>query len=313
MINQSEIKTVLSVFKDGIKYYFQHFGEFSKYMLFPVFGQLLGLGVIAITTIIYLTILPNLIAKYSFFNNTLNLILTSIAITIPGLAILLRAFWNYLAAYGVLSSITANMVKSGNIYDIPAHKELINQNAFQYILLWILYGIFMTLAFVPIFWIPAIILFIFFILIFQVFTFEEKPNAIKVFEISFKMIQGHFTSTLILAALVGLFSFIIIPNLICWAVSFIHTSSIILGLFNVPNETILFSPINLTAEAIYKFVESFSLSSIIIMFLLPIRSITWTLWYKKLLTGYKREQRKISKATTKLDQRIIDRAMEDYS
>ena len=127
------------------------------------------------------------------------------------------------------------------------------------------------------------------------------------------MIQGHFTSTLILAALVGLFSFIIIPNLICWAVSFIHTSSIILGLFNVPNETILFSPINLTAEAIYKFVESFSLSSIIIMFLLPIRSITWTLWYKKLLTGYKREQRKISKATTKLDQRIIDRAMEDYS
>ena len=126
MVAKSDIKNVFEVFGDGIKYYFKHFPIFAKYMCFPVFGQFLGLIVITFTTTIFLSIQPSLITKYGIFQNTWILLATSIAVTLPGLAILLRAFWRYIAAYGTITSMASNL-KSGKLYDIAAHDELINR------------------------------------------------------------------------------------------------------------------------------------------------------------------------------------------
>ncbi len=313
MAEKTDLQNAFNVFLDGIKYYVKHFVSWAKYMAFPVFGQILGLFVIFAFAGIYTFILPALSVKYEFFQNGLNIFAVMLLVTLPGLIILLKAFWEYLVAYGAINSITANMVKSGNIYDIQAHKALITNNAFQFILLWIIISILLLISILPIFWIPAIVLFVYFVLVFQVFTFDEKPNAINAFKTSFGIIKGHFLSTFILLLLTFLFSCVIIPKLFCYLISLAGLSKLIFSLINIPDSTIMFPLLKLTADDIYTLIESTSISSIIVMFLLPMRSITWTLWYKKLLTGYKREQRKLSKSETKqLDPRILERAMEDY-
>ena len=205
------------------------------------------------------------------------------------------------------------MIKSGNIYDINAHKKLITNNAAQFILLWLIISILLIIAVIPVFWIPAIILFVYFVLVFQVFTFDDNPNAVNALKTSFNMIKGHFLSTFILAVLTGLVSCIILPKLFCYLISLIGIGKLFFGLFNITGSVILVPALKMTAADMYSLIESTTISSIITMFLLPMRSITWTLWYKKLLTGYKRELRKTNKSGTKqLDPRILDRATEDY-
>ena len=139
MVEKSDINNVMDVFKDGCYYYFKHFVTFAKYMTFPVFGQILGLIVIAITTLILTSILPSLANKYTYFQTTSGVLTATKISTFPGLVILLRAFWKYLVAYGSISSMAINLNKSSNIYDIAAHDELINRSAGQYILLWIIW------------------------------------------------------------------------------------------------------------------------------------------------------------------------------
>lgn len=318
LVEKSDIKNVFDVFKDGIKYYFKHFPTLAKYMSFPVFGQILGLIIIAITTTIFNSILPNLITKYEIFQTPTTIISTAIIVTIPGLAIFLRAFWRYIAAYGTISSMTANMIKSGNIYDISAHNELINRSAGQYILLWLLLSVFGLFAIIPIFWVPALILFVYFVLIFQVFTLDEahnsNGNAIASFKQSYGMIKGHFFSTLLLLFLVWLVSYVAIPQIFNWCSSKIGLASQIISTLKMdPDFTINVTP-HLTAMKAVELVISTIIATIVTMFTLPMRTITWTLWYKKLAPKYNRELKKASKKSkvVKLDQRILDRAMEDY-
>lgn len=316
MVNISDIKNSAEVFQDSIKYYFKHFLTLTKYMAFPVLGQFLGIIVISITTAIFISILPNLIEKYEFFQIPRNVFLTSVVVTIPGLAILFRAFWRYLASYGTISSMAYNLNKSGTIYDMEAHDEVINRAIPQYILLWLLFSLFCLVGIIPFFWVPAIILYPFFILIFQVFTFNEinhnNGKAIDAFKQSFNMIKGHYFATFLLFALHASFC-TFIQMLIPMIVDNINLGQIILNLLNIQPNTILVEVLRISALNATNMLIGTVLCTIIIMFTLPLRAITWTLWYKKLAPIYHREQRKAKKSNVvKLDKRILDRAMEDY-
>lgn len=318
MVEKSDIKNVFDVFKDGVKYYILHFPTLAKYMTFPVFGQILGLVIIAITTTIYNSILPSLIAKYQIFQTPATIISTAIIVTLPGLAIFLRAFWRYIAAYGTISSMTANMIKSGNIYDIAAHDELINRSAGQYIFLWFLLGIFGIIAIIPIFWVPALILFVYFVLVFQVFTLDETNNsngkAIASFKQSYGMIKGHFFATLLLLFLVWMFSYIAIPQAINFLIEKLQIATQMFAALKLQPDTIICPKLHITAIKAAELGINSAIATLITAFLLPIRAITWTLWYKKLAPKYNRELKKATKKSkvVKLDQRILDRAMEDY-
>ena len=314
-MEKSDIKNVFDVLKEGTSHYFKHFFKLTKYMAFPVLGQVLGIIVIIITTTILLTILPHLNNKYQFFQTSTGVICATIISTFPGLAILLRALWKYLAAYGTISSMTVNMTKSGNIYDIAAHDELINRAAPQYILLWIIFSIFTVLALLPIFWVPAIILFVYFVLIFQVFTLDEANNnggkAINSFRQSFYMIKGHFWATGLLLAAVALVSYFVVPETFCFAIRQTYLTKALLSLLNLQPESLILP--YFTAETIVNIAIKTVISTLLIMFTLPMRAITWTLWYKKLAPKFHREQRKAKKSNVvKLDKRILDRAMEDF-
>lgn len=314
---KSDIKNVFSVLKEGFSYYFKHFVVLSKYISFPVFGQFLGVVIIAITTTIYAKILPNLIEKYEIFQTPAMAIGMSILVTIPGLAILLRAFWRYIAAYGTISSMTENMSKSGKIYDIAAHDELINRAAPQYILLWLFFGIFTLVGSFPLFWVPAGILFIYLVLIFQVFTLsddiQDGGNAVNAFRQSFLMVKEHFLVTLLLLVIIGILTYVIFPNIFIYVISKTSFGAELLQLFKIDSAIVLIPQINLNIQQVTDLAINTLISTIIIMFTLPLRAIIWTLWYKKLAPKFYREQRKANKSkVVKLDKRILDRAMEDY-
>ena len=132
----------LGIFTESIGLYFSNFDKFVKYMTFPVLGQIGGLIIVLLITYFYTKNLPPLIDKFSSLNNFNILILLSILITLPGLAIAVKAVWEYLVAYGAINSMLDNMLKSGKVYDFDAHTELIKRRSIPFVGLWFLFGVF---------------------------------------------------------------------------------------------------------------------------------------------------------------------------
>ena len=83
--------TPLGIFTEAIGLYFSNFDKFIKYMTFPVLGQIGGLLLVFLITYFYTQNLPPLIEKFSALDNFNVLILLSILITLPGLAIFCKS------------------------------------------------------------------------------------------------------------------------------------------------------------------------------------------------------------------------------
>ena len=273
-------QNVLQIFGQAIKIYIFNLGNFTKYMSFPVLGQILGLALIILLSYLYSVNLPNFLDKHSELNNYYALIGMTILVTFPGLALFCKAFWEYLVAYGALNSMTATIVKNSKLYDFHAHNELITRKSFSFILLWLLYSLFLGLSTFPLFWVIGIILAIYFVLIFQIFTFENL-SPIKVFQKSFNLIKGYFFQTLFLFSLVAIITYVLVPYVFDIILDFIkikfYLTQWILPCFSNVSE---FSQIS--NENIINIIISLIFSQIIIQYTLPLRSILWTLWYEKL-------------------------------
>lgn len=300
--------SVWGVFGQGLKLYFTNFGSFFKYMAFPVFGQIFGIILVLCASYFYIENLPKYIAQGGVFNNFSMIFLVLFIITLPGLLVFAKAFLDYLVAYGAVNSMVENMLKSGKVYDFPAHTEVITRRMTKFIGLWLLFGLYVIVGSFPLFWVIAGVLFVYFVLIFQVFTFEPDKSPLGCFQKSMELIKGNFARTLGLVSLLTALTYWILPDFI--KVSFEITS--IIGILAIPmdawaiqlpideiNKLLLQTPMayQITSLAIAKFVVSASLKYIVICLTLPLRSICWALWYKNL-----------NKGETKLDKRILDRA-----
>lgn len=292
-------KNALEIFVEGIGLYFSNFQKFLKYMFFPVLGQLLGLILIGITTWIYVENLPKLLTKYPNLNDYKYLILLSILVTLPGLVIFLKAFWEYLIAYGAINSMYENMKKSGRVYDFTAHTELIKRRTPAFIGLWFLIGIFSLIAVCPLFWVICGIFAVYFVLIFQVFTFEPDKSPLGCFKKSFVYIKGHFAGTFLLLALTGSLTYILIPQIFVKMLSFVGFNKIIsypfISIFQFVSDFDLakYGIENTTAENLALMLVELVVAQIIIQYTLPMRSIIWSLWYRE------NAQEKISLSTSK--------------
>jgi hypothetical protein len=305
----SKIKdSVWSIFGQGIKLYFTNFGSFLKYMAFPVLGQILGIILILIATYFYAANLPKMIIPGGILDNFLIIFLLLFIITLPGLIILIKAFWDYLVAYGAINSMLDNMLKSGKVYDFRAHIELIERRTPTFASIWVLLAIFAFIGGFPLFWIIAGILGVYFILVFQVFTFEPDKSAWGCFSKSFKIIKGNFARTVLLMALAGALTYCILPELFKFFFNFVNITPVIAIPFNILvtqlpideiNKMILASHLNyqISSLIIAKYVVGSFVGYIVSSFLLPMRSIIFALWYKNL-----------NKAEMKLDKKILERA-----
>ncbi|MFA7659062.1 MAG: hypothetical protein WCY19_06490 [Candidatus Gastranaerophilaceae bacterium] len=305
----SKIKdSVWSIFKQGVKLYFTNFGSFFKYMAFPVFGQILGIILILTASYFYAVNLPKIIVPGGIFDNFSMIFLVLFIIILPGGIVLIKAFWDYLVAYSAVNSMLENMLKSGRVYDFHAHNEVITRRSGSYGVLWLLLAIFAAIGAFPLFWVVAGILFVYFVLIFQVFAFEPDKSPIGCFKKSLIIIKGNFARTVGLMALIGALTYWILPDLI----KFLFETINIIGFLAIPldawtsqlpiiqmNKLLLQTPTayQLTSLLIAKSIITFFLSYIITSLTLPLRVICWGLWYKNL-----------NKGEVKLDKRILDRA-----
>lgn len=278
----------LVIFIESVGLYFSNFDKFIQYMTFPVLGQIGGLLLVLLITYFYTQNLPPLIDKFSSLNNFSVLILISVLITLPGLAIFCKSFWEYLVAYGAVNSMYENMQKSGRVYDFSAHTELIKRRAFDFIGLWFLFGIFSTVAFCPIFWVVCGILAVYFVLVFQVFTFEPELSPIGCVKRSLELVKGHFASTFMLMALAGALTYIFIPQLFIKIFEITNINDFIAkGILPIISQIPIpdLSQYNLKSPTEYDIaiftIKTFT-AQILIQYTLPLRSILWSLWYKEL-------------------------------
>ena len=332
--------TPLNIFTESIGLYFSNFDKFMKYMSFPVWGQIAGLALVLLLTIFYTRNMPNLVAKIPALDNIAFLLALLILIVLPGFIIFIKAFWEYLVAYGSINSMLENMLKSGKVYDFDAHTELIKRRTVPFVGLWFLFGIFSLLAIIPFFWVPCGVFAIFFVLIFQVFTYEPELSPIGCVKRSLQLVKGHFASTFMLLALVGTLTYIFIPQLINMFFEYTHItlwlSSLITPIINeLPISDwnnilsyVYLPPLELKKVAL--FVVTTVIAQIAIQYTLPLRSILWGMWYKELNGGKlfvsaddkpkkratKKPSEKLMEASNKkfsskkLDRNILKRAME---
>ena len=326
-------KNVFNVFAEAVGLYFSNFDKFMKYMTFPVLGQVTGLCLIFSITYFYSDNLPKILEKYPNLNNLSSLIVMSVLITLPGLAIFVKAFWEYIIAYGSINSMYENMSKSGRIYDFTAHTELIKRRTPSFVALWLFLGVFSLLAILPPFWIICGIFAVYFIIVFQVFVFEPECSVFSCFKRSLLLIKGKFAKTFILIMLAGGLTYILIPQIVLKLFALGGISAFISN--SITPLIKMFPTVNFEQYGIAQikygdiafFITETLIAQVIIQYTLPLRSVMWSIWYNEcnktsiepynLKKSKKRPSEKLmensrKKYSTKkkLDPNILKRAME---
>ncbi len=298
----SNEKSVFNIFTDAIGIYVKHLPTFMQYMTFPVLGQILGVILAFALSLTFAYNATNIVADPAL------IMPITLILTVPGLIIFVKAFFGYLVAYVAISSMTENTAKSGRIYDIDAHKKVALSRIQDFVGLWLLFGLFTFVAILPPMWFFGAVIFVFLVLIFQVFTFEKKLTPSECFKRSWQLVQTDFWGTLGLLLLVGVVTYWLLPKV----AEIIFTALQLMTLFTMILDPMLIDVINgwnttlealsvpfvITSLMITKMIVGSILSTIVICYTLPLRSIAWTLWYKKLSVAEIKAKSKKKKAKT---------------
>lgn len=284
--------SVWNILFEGLKIYFKHFLKFTQYMLFPVFGQIIGIVLIFGLTGWFTFSLPVLAEEHAVFNNFSTISIALILITIPGFAVFLKAFWDFLAAYVALNSMTEAVITTGKLYDFKAHNEVVTKQTMKFIVLLLVISILSLVAINPLFWVLGLIFFIYFILVFQVFTFEKDVSVLGCFKRSFELIKGNFGRTFLIMLLLGVISHYLINTGLAALSEVIKLSEFLKGILESWAAELPLADINntltyfkLQAITPLEIADEILASSILFVsagLTLPMRSICWTLWYKNL-------------------------------
>lgn len=290
---------------EGLKIYFSNIDKFILYMLFPVLGQVLG---IALCFGLTLGLSDKIAAKADSISSAMLFILL---LAIPGLLIFAKAFWDYVVAYVALNSMTEGAVTSGKVYDFKSHNEVATRRSFKYIGFLLILSVLMSLGTSIFFIIPGFVLWIYLILIFQIFTFEPDLSIWECYKKSFVLVKGDWGRTFSLMLILAFFSIFIITQGITVVFDYLNLTKSVCSIFDfigklLPLHTInhAFSyarlPYNITVEMVSNWIFVTILSCIVAGLTLPIRSICWSLWYKNLSDIKDAEQVKDTKRSKKI-------------
>lgn len=274
------------VLAEGIRIYFTNIDKFLTYMLFPVFGQLIG---ILLSFGLSLGFANQIVARVE---NPWVAFLLVLLLAIPGLLVFVKAFWDYMVAYVALNSMTEGAISTGKVYDFQSHNEVATRRTWAFVLLLLAVGVLSSIGSSIFFIIPASVLWIYFIIVFQVFTFEPDLKTHEYFKRSFLLVRGHWFRTCVLMLVLAFFSIFIITQGISVVFDYLNLTNKICMLFDPISSALPIAFINeiltlfklpiITTEMISEKLYFSILYAIIMGLTLPIRSICWTLWYMNL-------------------------------
>lgn len=316
-------QNILEIFAESLKLYFSNFDKFTQYMTFPVLGQIAGLGLVFLLTYFYAKNMPILMLKIPALNDFSILFIIAILITLPGLAIFVKAFWEYLVAYGAINSMLENMLRSGKVYDFDAHTELIKRRTMPFVGLWLLFGVFSLIALIPFFWVPCAVFVIYFVLVFQVFTYEPELSPVGCVRKSLLLVKGNFLKTFVLFALVGVLTYSLVPQIINLFCEYTRLTLLFKNLFIPFINELPIADLNavlskmyippLKVEDIALFTVSTFIAQIIIQYTLPLRSILWGLWYRKLEGSLPKQVEKKKRSSKRPSEKLMEASAKKYS
>ncbi|MBO7673242.1 hypothetical protein J6S88_07545 [bacterium] len=313
--------SVWGIIGKGFQIYLRYIHKFLMYMTFPVIGQLLGLVLIFVPVYYLQGAIPVLSGKYEFFSDPSRILALVLIAILPGLMLMLSAFWKYLVAYSALNSMTQSALVSGKIYDFPAHNSIVTKNIWNFFIIWLVLSMLFILSISPLFLILCGILLIFFTPVFQIFTFEQDKNGFDCIKRSFELVKRDFGKVLGILTILGIISFALTEIVTIFSSKAVDTNRFLAGysnlilnldyLKNLNNEFANYAEygihFQISTEMISGLIFSAAVSFIVWGYTLPLRSVCWTLWYKKNAnSGSEKKAKKSSKK--QLDPEIIRRA-----
>lgn len=301
-------KSVWLIFFEGIKIYALNIHKFILYMAFPVLGQIIGLFLIFGLTYWFIQNMQDIAAKYDALNNMSSMITLIVVSVIPGLLILVKAFWDYLVSFVALNSMTEGYLNTGRVYDFKAHNSVVTQKTFSFITVWFLISMMSIIGIIPFFIVIAAIFFVYFCLVFQVFTFENGLSPVGYFRRSFILIKGNFARTFLLMAILTILTYcLLVQGLGVLFDAFNWTQPLEkvfeAWAFTLPLE--LVKGIEITPSMVGMLLVKSLISFIVVGFTMPLRSICWTLWYNN-LASENGEVPKVKKAPRKRVKKVVE-------
>ena len=268
---------------EGLKIYFLNIDKFFLYMLFPVFGQIIG---IALAMGLSLSLMQTVVEKT---DNALTALLYVILLAVPGLLIFAKAFWDYMVAYVALNSMTEGAVTTGKVYDFQSHNEVATRRTMSYVVFLLVICALSSVGSTIFFIVPGFIVWIYLILVYQVFTFEPDLNITDILKRSFLLVKGSWFRTLAILAILTFFSIFIITQGVIVIFDFLNITNWICSILDeytsmfpleLVNEILEYCNLQIiTPTMISHFILTSALSFVVAGLTLPIRSICWTLWY----------------------------------
>lgn len=329
--SENRILMIFNIFKDGVVWYCKYMDVLLKYMLFPVFGQIIGLALIFTANYFFVVNIPNLIRQYPILDN-IPLVFTLLLICVfPGFLVFCKAFYDYIVAMGALNSmayVSRGEKMKNKPLDAKTHVDVLKRRLGNYILFLLLLSLLMIIGLFPLFIIPFSILCVYFCLVFQVFMLEESTTPWSAFKRSFDLVKTNFGITCLLLVLSGMLTYWILPNLFVWAfekanaidflaypiqkyLEILPVQKIIdTSVTSVTSGLPLNMPVSINANAIFSVqkiaceVVCLLIQAVVVGLLLPMRSCWFTLLYKVFdfekgeelrKTDYKKEYKNRSK------------------
>lgn len=302
--------TIFEIFLQGLGLYFSNIDRFLLYMIIPIIGQLFGFVLTVCLSYFFCNYNTVLLSSFPLFKNQMYANIAILILLLPGVILWMKSFSDYMIAYSAVNSMTDNMLKSERVYDFPAHNMMVTRRGLAYFCMCVMFLSLILLTYIPIFVVFGWILLVYYAFIFQIFIFEPELSPVDCFKKSTSYVSGNFRRTFLMIGLVGIFTYLIIPQII---LTFFNTikvvdwlKSLILPYITVPS----LDSINMVLSAmgvsqitpvqVATFIVQALIVIGIIQLLLPLRVICMCLWYKNFYND--------AGAMKKIDDRILDRA-----
>lgn len=305
-------RNIFKIFLNGLFIYLKNFVPLSRAMLFPVFGQIIGIVLILGPVYFYRELYLIKLTPEELQKNLLFIFLGLILMIIPGFIIFLKAFWDYMIVMVSLNTMVSDIVENKKPVNYKIHSGAIKLRTKDYImLLFILMGIWLVLLSAPfvlligsalvlnkilstiifvLYFITSIallgIISVYLSLSFQIFAFEAISPR-KIIMQSYKMIENNFWRTVLL----GLILFIITGAILPVIIQELIKQSPILPYLVQPFEA--YANIMFEGSAIVEIINKYGMSiadlsretalmsigTALTMFALPLGSACFTLFY----------------------------------
>ena len=283
--------SVFGVLLRGLRTYLNNLDIFMKYLSFPILGTFLGAFLLFVINYCYVTNLEKLEAVSPIFGNAAVILTLLLILTIPGFLIMIKAFVDYIIAFGAINSMC--VLGEKRIVNINDHISVIKQRFAPYCVLLVVLSIIFGFLSFPLLILFLIIAAVFLALAVQVFTLEENTSPFEALVRSCQLVKSRFWLVFWVLVFIVLISYFICPYLITWAIAKTPLISI---LANPVEKYISLLPvveINTTLAEYsvpYKFdtvliaesIVNSCIMTIVIMYMLPFRCACCVELYKDL-------------------------------